>query len=228
MASPQPQIPANIILGLSKIATLPDEPLQELISALEKYPLALRQGAIFEEVDLHLDFLSPDEEKGVKEAIIPIYKATADGKVSENIYVDSVIQTIKEQGGNGLEWVKSNELVERFRDRLTRLSRIEALRLVIKAHNVLTTHSQAYSSARILSDIRPVFGEGVEDSPKGALIVHMLNLTYYENRKRREFVVALDTKDVDELITVLERARAKTESLKSVIASTKLPYIEVK
>jgi len=226
MASPT--IPANIILGLSKIATLPDESLQELISAFEKFPLTLRQGAIFEDVDLQLDFLSPDEAKGIKEAIIPIYRATADGRISEAVYVDSVIQAIKDQPREGFEWVASEELLERFKDRLTKLSRVEALQLIIKAHSVLTKHSRTYSEAQIISDIRLVFGESVEDSPKGALIVHMLNLGYYKDKKRGEFVVALDTKDIEDLIVILERAKAKTESLKSVIASTKLPYIEVK
>jgi hypothetical protein len=73
-----------------------------------------------------------------------------------------------------------------------------------------------------------LFGDSVEESPKGALIVHMLNLGYYKDNESHDFVVALDTKDVEDLIVILERAKAKTEGLKSVIASTKLPYIEIK
>jgi hypothetical protein len=226
MASPS--IPQSVINGFTKIATLPDESFQELLSTLEKHPLELKQGVVFEDEDLKLEFLSPEESKAIQEALFPVYLGIANGTFPTNAYVDSVAQALKEQASGSVEWAQSEENLEGFKHRLTQLANIESLLLIAKAHNVLTAHSHAYYSARILSDIRPVYGDNVAESPKAAVIVHMLHLVSYQNKARREFVVALDTKDIEDLITILERAKAKTESLESVIASTKLPYIAVK
>ena len=70
----------------------------------------------------------------------------------------------------------------------------------------------------------PCFGEDAELPPEAAVVIHMLNIDHGE---RRNFAVALDTKDVQVLIDALERAKKKTENLKSVIASTGMTYIDV-
>ncbi|MDT7777666.1 MAG: hypothetical protein QOC99_178 [Acidobacteriota bacterium] len=55
----------------------------------------------------------------------------------------------------------------------------------------------------------------------------MLNVVYYEGDTRKELVVALDTKDIQLLMDALKRAEAKTDSLKKIIASTRMTYIGV-
>jgi hypothetical protein len=78
-----------------------------------------------------------------------------------------------------------------------------------------------------VSDIRPVFSDDVEEAPTVAVIVHMLKIVYYQAGERREFVVAMDTKDIQLLIDTCDRAAKKTKGLETVIESANMAYIEV-
>ena len=68
----------------------------------------------------------------------------------------------------------------------------------------------------------------MDEPPAAAVLVHMLNITYYNARRRERFAVALDQKDLDKMIDVLERARAKEKTLRSMIKAQDVSYIEVK
>ena len=220
-------IPRPVIVGLTEIATLPDESFQELPSAFEGIPLRIRQHRVFDDSTFKLESVSEDEAKGIKEALLPLYSGLATGKVSVETYVNDITTSLGDTDHADLEWLHSEETVSRFKGRLIQLLSIKSLRLIATAHDVLLEHAQTFSSARILSDIRPVFGDAIEDSPEAAVIVHMLNINYFEGGQRHEFVVALDTKDVSYLMETLERAKGKTESLKAAIASTNMTYLDV-
>jgi hypothetical protein len=55
----------------------------------------------------------------------------------------------------------------------------------------------------------------------------MLNVIYYSAGRRETIAVALDEKDIDQLITVLERARVKGKTLRGTIEKTGIKYIGV-
>jgi hypothetical protein len=219
-------IPEPIQIGLTKIAILSDESFQELISALEHIPLKIRQHRIFDDWPLNLQTLSEQDAKNIRDALIPLYIGLVSGKAQLSTYVDDITDSLR-QGRSGDEWAQSDEVTQGLKERLTQLLSIDSLQLVAKAHDVLLEHAQTFASARIISDIRPVFRDTVEETPRAAVIVHMLNLAYRDPAGRQEFVVALDTKDIQDLMDVLERAKKKTESLSRMMASTNMTYIEV-
>jgi len=223
----QLSIPNPVISGLSRIATLSDESFGELNSAFERIPLRIRQHHIFDDSDLSLQTISPDDLRTIKDALFPLYMASAGGNVSASKYVDDVIESLKEDRQDHTAWIHSEEAVSKFKNRLLQLLNISSLQLIAKAHDVLLEHEQTFASARVVSDIRPIFGEKVEDAPIAAVIVHMLNIVYYQASERREIVFALDTKDIPYLLDVLERAQTKTERLKEVINSTNMTYLDV-
>lgn len=142
-------------------------------------------------------------------------------------YANDITESLKDVTGEESAWLQSEETSNRFKERLLQLLGVSTAQLIAKAHDILLEHAQTFSSARIVSDIRPVFGESVEAPPTAAVIVHMLNLVYFQAGERQEFVVALDTKDIQLLLDTLERAAKKTKSLESLIASTGMTYMEV-
>ncbi|HEY0077924.1 MAG TPA: hypothetical protein VGB73_04700 [Pyrinomonadaceae bacterium] len=198
-----------------------------MLSALEHIPARIRQHRIFDDSTLKLKTISPEEMKGIREAILPVIASQGNIKESVSDYVDSIATSLKEDNRENVKWTDSDKTFKRFKERLTALFSIESLQLVAKAHDVLLEHARTFSRARIISDIRPVFGDKVEEPPIAAVIVHMLNIAYVDSGKRKEFVVALDTKDIQLLMDALKRAQDKTESLQSVIASTNMTYIPV-
>lgn len=219
-------IPEPLLVGLMKIGTLSNESFRELLSALKNIPLKIRQHRIFEDWPLKLETLPQKDAKAIKDAIIPLYVGRASGQVPVSNYVDDIADALKEARG-GVEWIQSEEVLSKFKERLSQLLSIDSLQLIAKAHDVLIEHAHTFSTARIISDIRPVYGDKAEEPPRAAVLVHMLNLTYFSSGERQEFIVALDTKDIHYLMDMLERAKTKTESLKAVIASTNMTYMDV-
>lgn len=105
-----------------------------------------------------------------------------------------------------------------------------ALSVTGKAASVMTDQAHVYCYGRVLTDMRPIFRNNVEDGPAAFVAVHTLKLAYHENfaRPRKEFFVALDRTDVEELIALLQRALTKEDSLKKVSLATGLPLLEAK
>ncbi|MEK6336814.1 MAG: hypothetical protein AABM67_17955 [Acidobacteriota bacterium] len=220
-------IPEPVVAGLTKIATLPEESFQELLAALEKIPLKIHTTRIFEDASLfEVKTLTHDEVKLIRDTLFPLYVGRA-GTVPVSKYVDEVAESLVELKRDDLAWTQSAESLEHFENRLETLLSVRAIETVARAQDLQIEHDKLYAFSRVASQIRPVFNEDLENPPTAAIIEHMLTINYHDAGKRCSFVVALDVKDVEELAETLKRAEAKTESLKSIIASTGLAYIEV-
>ena len=109
-----------------------------------------------------------------------------------------------------------------FCDRLVRLLQLEAISVASRAASLQQEQEHTFCNARILTDIRPVFGERTDQSPVGAVVLHTLKISYHHSRELKDFYVALDSDDVRTLQEVLSRAEEKAETLDSVLDSAKI------
>jgi len=223
MASPP--IPELVANGLLKINSLTDSQFQELVTVLESIPLRISQQRVFDDSSINLNTISRDDFNTVRESIFTLYMGSTRVTVPMSTYINDLIEALGKRVGT--DWEASEEAVNRFKERLAHLLSIRTLQITVKAFDVLTEHERTFSKARVLTDIRPVFGDSTNSSPEAAIIIHMLSIGFLKNGERGEFVVALDNKDIQRLIEALERAKAKTESLKSTISSTGISYVEV-
>src|SRR5207253_649802 len=88
--------------------------------------------------------------------------------------------------------------------------------LATKVYDLSTGDERTFCHARILTDLRPVFGPNLEDGPKAMLVVHHLKLAYHgDSDKHQEFHISLDADDLETLKKIIERAETKAKSLKS-------------
>jgi hypothetical protein len=96
----------------------------------------------------------------------------------------------------------------------------------VKATSLLAEHQHVFQDVRVLSDIRPIFGENPQELPIATVITHVLKISFLVRDHIEEFFVAMDTPDVQKMIDVLERAKAKTQSLQTFIRGTNLPHVD--
>lgn len=214
-------IPEFIKVGLLSISSLTDEQFQELCSVLENLPLRIREGTIFDYSELDIRSIPPSEVSSIQDALFPIYIAQGTTDRAASTYVSDIVETLQE------DETTPEDAIARLRERLTHLLGLERPKLIAKANDVLTGQKPTYSAGRVFTDIRSVFADDLEQSPQAAVIVHMLRLTYYKDRIPREFVIALDVKDVQRLIDTLERAKKKAETIRSIIASANMNLIDI-
>ena len=119
-----------------------------------------------------------------------------------------------------LDWAAFQDAME------AALSDDSALALSTKALGVLQDHARIFCSARVLTDLRPVFRSSVEQEPFAFIVVHTLKVAHHEAGRHHEFFVALDQVDVRHLASLLERAIKKEESLKSLATEKGLKIME--
>jgi hypothetical protein len=206
-------IPEPLEKGMREFAGLSDAKFEELLSTLRAMKPEIAQHQILPEIEV----------PGGRSVLSAVYGMIL-GRPRQNVSIDDAVEGLVDalrEGG-----IVDAEL-ELFRTRAKEILRIEPLDLIIKAHSVLQEHSSTFSSARVVSDIRGVFEDEVVEAPRAAVIVHMLNISYNNAGRREAIAVALDEKDVEHLISVLERARAKSKVLKSTIEKSGMIHIGV-
>jgi hypothetical protein len=116
---------------------------------------------------------------------------------------------------------------ERFAARLEQLLHLEPLATTADAADALSQHDHPYFASRIFTDIRPVFSEDPTEPPTGAVIVNVLKLEYLADRAINSFYVALDESDLESLGTIVERAKKKTETVKSFLGAAGVSHYEI-
>jgi hypothetical protein len=110
-----------------------------------------------------------------------------------------------------------------LQERLQRLLAPEhPLWLAARASIVLAQRENLYCDAKILTDIRPIFGRTATKEPVAVSVVHTLKLEYHHggSQDADELFVALDADDLQELRRVLQRAEDKQATLEAVIKRT--------
>jgi hypothetical protein len=135
-----------------------------------------------------------------------------------------LIDTLRRQPDFGL---KESADLSHARERFKRLLNITTLNTLSKAIRLQRDGERLYCDAKILSDIRPVFGDDVSQGPISVVITHTLKLGYHEGDDHKEFFIVLDAQDLINLSEVIERAHEKAETLDALLEKTGLPRLGI-
>lgn len=218
------KIPSEYQSGFKKLVALEEEPMQDLLSALREEPPALYPPELSRRVASRVDTIPRDDVNDIVEVLVSLYLLRARHESSIPETAEDICQAMDR---SGIEELKlSGEEREHFKERLIELLDVQSVDIGSKAVEVLFENERSLQSARVVTDIRPIFGSDADDPMAGAVIVHMLKLTYFEQNELRSFFVALDAQDVDTLREVLDRAHSKAENLRSFLAATEIPYVD--
>jgi hypothetical protein len=209
-------LPSSLVKGLNEIATLSSADFGELLARLRAIPTEIKQHRVFSGTDFEVGRL-PDKGQSLKEAAFSLLLSRAGSRIPIAEFVEGLTDALH----------LDSDLLETLRSRVTDILSIDTLDLVARAHNVLLEHAQTFSSARVVSDIRPIFEDDVKLPPRAAVLVNMLSIEYFSAGIRHKFVVAMDDVDVRELLATLQRARDKSETLQHTMKHGDIPYIKV-
>jgi hypothetical protein len=198
------------IAGLATLRDMPEETLNDFLSQLEKAPTSVPQLR---------DASAPDVERAF-DALSSLYQGRTYFEVEPGNFVSDLERTLKDKAGwSSTDW-------SLFRKRLERLFNIESLSVSAKAVLLQLENERRYHEARVLTDLRPVFGADPSQPPKAAIISHALRLAYHDNSNEiKEFYISLDSIDISEFIQVLVRAQEKEQTLSTFLDAVRLRVI---
>lgn len=89
------------------------------------------------------------------------------------------------------------------------------LKHTVKALELLGENDHVYSYSRIISDIRTIFNDDIENQNRRAVVIHNIRFDYKHNGQSKEFYISLDNADLNKLKRNIERALDKEDVIKN-------------
>lgn len=219
-------IPRQYQDGFVKIRDADDQTLRQLLSALDEASLVMNADTLAERLASGVEAVSHDDMSDILLSLLSVYALREEFDLSTSEAAGNVAQAMQDSSLEKL--ALSDEDRDKFEERLVALLSSSRLDLVGKASALTLEQEHFMREARIVTDIRPVFGSNPASHPSGAIITHTLRLTYTDSdNRRRDFYIALDAVDVRDLQDSLKRAEKKAGSLKSMLDAAKVPLIDL-
>ena len=101
----------------------------------------------------------------------------------------------------------------------------QVLEVCGKADDVLYDNDTQFSTCRVLTDFRPIFSTRSSELLNIGGTVHFLKIEYFKNYEEKEFFVALDKSDLEQLAEVIGRALEKDEAIQKRFESMNMGII---
>lgn len=214
------RIPERYKSGLEKLRSLSDGTFQSLLAALEKCPPMIRVEDIAGHVAPSVPEIPQDDIEKVLRSICSICFVRIDVGIPAQRIASDVYDAMPSRAD---EELKPSELRRQsLQERLEKLLELEPLSYAAKAMGLSGQFLCLFCDAKILTDLRPIFGKP-EEEPVGAVITHTLKLGYHEHGDHKELYIALDPEDIATLKKVLERAESKAMSLGALVRKIGMP-----
>jgi len=224
-------IPERYQAGVALIRQLDDQTVQEIRNALDKIldakmqdqdittgkklndlaAIAITSSSSKRDIDL----------KRIAETLVVLYGAKSVKDISVEEFADNVCDAMEELDSENLKLPHVER--DRFKRKLVTLMGANVFGIASKIVDLRTDDERVFCQARILTDLRPVFGSRIDEGPQGMIVVHLLKLGFHSgSEKHQEFYVSLDSDDLQTLRALLDRAEAKARSLKASLGGIRL------
>lgn len=202
------QIPKQFLDGFREIYKIEESGFRSLIESLKSIPVGLGPNTFIKTLMSTLDYL------WVSQVARTIFSL---GNLLET--QDFTIDDLSRELTNAYEEGSQLDLPEEQKAHYTArnkelLENLGSLKLSFKAINLLTENNQNFVDSHIISDIRLVFQDDIDNQNRSAVILHQLKLEYRKDGEQRQFYIALDNSDLKKLKKQIDRALEKEELMK--------------
>ncbi|MBD2778709.1 hypothetical protein [Iningainema tapete] len=218
------QIPNQVKSGIFQLIKISEHNFEQVISAIKSAPVAFNVNQILLEFQNHLENLDDENVRDIVRAILSFFAL----RESTNSSIEQISEDLIEAILSDDDFVKefSDEQLDSFKDRLVKLLEIDtSLKLSTKAVNLLQEYERILLESRIITDIRPLLSTDSDKDVTGALIVHTLKIEYRDADGFKEFYVALDSKDLQNLREQLNKAEETANAIEKMLSKANITYL---
>lgn len=220
-------IPEQYKTGIEFILNTDDDAIDVIISALRDFPPTV-ENVVYNISERIVQTQKIDRRTAVNiaETLVSLRQLYKEENLSNEEIVVLISKYIEEDD----EFVVEIEQIERFSKRLSSLLKaLESIAFSLdisdKASNLLIEHERIFSDSRIVTDIRTVFDSETERKVEAAILIHTLRIQYRDAEGIKEFYVALDSDDLDNLHDQIVIAINNRDVLGSVLQKAEIECI---
>jgi len=205
------KIPDIAIDGLIRLYEMNDDEFQRVHDILESVKPEMNWKSLRAQI-------ADEDSQKIFEAIRGLY----DFRLRTNKPIGELVTEVVESAMED-ETLK-NEISDKgkFSERLNRALLFNPLGITAKAENVMSEHQNVFVESRILTDLRPIFSEDIDESEPVTTIIHNLSINYFADGTMKKMVFALDSEDLDKLGEIIERAKSKEKRLKDICSASQI------
>jgi len=201
--------------------------IEALARQLDQIPITFDSADEVSKVVEACDAIEQDDDnrKKITNAINGLHYALASTKATISDVVEGAVASVSRWFPESL---RDPSTEEDLKLKLRVLLSVKSIALSNKAYSLRAEQERIFLDGRVLTDVRPVFAEDLNDPLPAALICHTLRLTYEVAGKaeNQEFFLAMGSKDLESLKDALERAMKKSMVLKKTIPSVVSQILE--
>ena len=220
---PPIRVPKASFAPLREIIGLSDKTFEKLYRALLELKPQSTQERIVDQIEEKVSAIERTTIRSITREITELAEVCAKTELSVEQVATMVSMAVKDDPSKELEL--PNEAVVTLKERLVKLLEApHALSVTSKSNDLLTEHQHFFYSARLFSDIRPVFS-GDAKTVDAAVIMHNLVIHYGDSENHNDFHVALDDADIQVLKDLLNRAEEKSVTLQKMVKAAGVNFL---
>ena len=216
-------VPSRYVPILNSVRMLSPSASEELIRALNSAEVTAEPQEMSDAITGSVPSITKGELDKLVDLLFSLYHVKEFSELNKNSFVSELLETVRDRSEPKI----SDEEFPAIRQRFNDLMSIKALESLSKTVALQREEERLYCDAKIISDIRPVFGDDVKQKPVSAAITHTLKIGYHENEEHKEFFIVLDGVDLDGLEKVIKRAKDKAETLTQVLSDSRIPRLGI-
>ena len=210
LSLPQSQYPA-----FSALIQLTPDQRQKLLEALRATAPTLDDAKLSRQLSKEVGIL-PTRIKPLLSMLVNMYAVRLAHELSAEQFAQQICDFAAASSTPTLKPADENwEPIRQFIAAILDLT--NTLGVIAKATTLLTESERLFQDGRIITEIRPVFADNLDDQPSAAIVVHTLRIKYDDAERSKEFHVALTSTDIQRLKKTTERALTKEQNLRRVV-----------
>ena len=215
-------IPEPARAGLEEVRKLTDDQVAELVAAADATDTnGEKTDTIFGAID------TASGGKGLARALRSLYSYRFSTESPVDQLAADVTNVMVSNTDDNLRLLA--EEAQSFKEHLQALLSIDSLWQAVKADLLAREHASTFIYSKVVTDIRPVFGDEVSAPPRGAILSHNLHIHYVtKTGEHSDFVVGMGSDDLKDLQASLERAYEKIKSLTRLLKTADVHQIDLK
>lgn len=197
--------------------------IQEVADILKPLPAGMGIENITKNIKVGLgDKMGENDIEEIIRAFFSLVRFSKENAIDFNEFIEDITEsiTISEEFKIEENRLLKNNLLCLYECR-------DNILLTIKANELLGEFDRLFIDCRILSDIRIIFNEDLDNQKQAAVVVHQLKLDYVKHGESQQTFFALDSNDLRKLKIVIERALEKDKNIKSNVYQNDFEFIEL-
>jgi len=199
-------IPETVLPGFSSIASFSKEAMNKLVEYLQSIPIKANFEEFGKFLSADLDVKAPKE---VVKTILSFSELLSEPNADYNLLAKDLSESYKEISK------ENDEVEERLKSNLLEIfENSKRLKLSLKANRLIKENDNSFKDAKIVTDIRLVFDEELDNKKRNAFVVHRLHVRFRKANEINDVYLSLDMEELKDLKSEIERAIKKEEIIK--------------